>query len=89
MKIPRYLESTSHYFLAVFRVSILSDWKALTDALLSEKPAQELTDAAVTNLAHALRAAVHKAAGGVLVVSHHEGRLVKFATSFLNGIFLA
>ena len=56
------------------RVEVLSDWKALTAALLDDKACKRRGDACTTDLVLLLRDAVHMASGGSLVASRANTR---------------
>ncbi len=60
------------------RVDLLTDWKTLTAALEGDddggRGTGPLSAAALTNLLQVLRASVHKACGGTLVVTRQDAR---------------
>ena len=54
---------------------MLSDWQALSAALLEDTAVEARSDASSSNLVLLLRDAAHKATGGQLVPSRQEARL--------------
>ena len=57
------------------RVEVLSDWKALSAALLEDTAVEARSEASSSNLVLLLRDAAHKGTGGQLVPSRQEARL--------------